>query len=962
MKGRLLDLEAATAAVRPYLRQYLEEKGVNTEKNFSCLNPEHEDSTPSMSMKQDPERAYCFSCGCLCDIFSAAHYLEKRPLKGTGFIEENLLYLAKKYGVDIEMADLTQDEIYEYRTYSAYRLAAKLVADPEFGDYSKANKAIEARGWDPERCAEWGIGTVSYREFEERLKRAGFDAEFLRGIDLNRSNLFGSHNLIFTVFDPNGRPVGFSARNLRYRKDDRDGGPKYNNTRVTGLECNIFKKSERLYGFDIAAEAGSPLYIFEGQADVITARHHGHMNCVCSLGTSFTDHHISLLKRHGCFNLIFVFDSDPSGEEAIQKLMDEKFSQHKEFRVKLIQLPRGMDPDQLFREKGAGEFLRLKRWEAFEWRLSHFEEETDPEEVATKVVPIILAEPSHIRHEKMAKTLAIYTGLDFSTIMSEIKRRRDIKEEELAERKLGILNDVVYRARKNPDNASLLLNEANVSIENLQKEVDGDSSGSTAMVNRVLSQKEEDERKTDEFAGFLMKPDGLGNLAKHLDDNWRSQTWVCLGGTEQAGKCLHFQTLMPLPSGETVTIEEAVRQKVPSVLGINTQKQIVQKKVSNWIDSGELECFEVKTEQGISTKASKTHPYLVLDEELGPCWKEVRDLKEGERIAVLRDKVRKENFADGDVSFDKIVSIKPIGKHQCYDLEIPEGHNFIAEDTIVHNTSMAAQMAYEIAENPENNATCIYLSIDDAAKFILFKLVSNAVNDSRLTLGNIANPNYWKKELPPDQARIMCKLRDKGYNELTKLARDRRIVLKDASDGSSLSFIQSMLRYYRETLPDRNIVLFIDNFHKISDFDNLQGSDRVKKVSNYIKRLTTEYKATIVSTVEYRKELDTSMPSNNSIADSRAIKYDSTVLIHIFNDAHTQDNGIHSSRLIHEHNGELLPRVRCKFGKNKVSGFEGREFFDLYPRWGILKSVDKETALKDIQARQEFLKQQKQNL
>jgi len=813
MKKRLLDLDAAITAVRPYLRQYLEEKGINTEKNFSCLNPEHEDNSPSMTMKQDPERAYCFSCGCLCDIFSAAHYLEDRPLKGTGFIEDNLLYLADKYNVDVEMADLTQDEVYEYRTYSAYRLAAKLVADPEFGDYSKANKEIEARGWDPERCVEWGIGTVSYREFEDRLRKAGFDDDFLKSVDLNRSNLFGSHNLIFTVFDPDGRPVGFSARNLRYKKDSQNKGPKYNNTRVTGLECNIFKKSERLYGFDIAIDAGSPLYIFEGQADVVTARHNGLMNCVCSLGTSFTDHHISLLKRYGCFNLIFVFDSDPAGEKAVQKLMDEKFSEHKEFRVKLIQLPKGMDPDQLFREKGAGDFIRLKRWEAFEWRLSRFEEGADPEEVATKMVPIILAEPSHIRHEKMAKTLSTYTGLDFGTIMSEIKRRRDIKEEELAEKKLGILSDVVYRARRNPDDVNLLLSEAHTSIENLQKEADGDSSGSAAMVSRILGQKEEDERKTDEFAGFLMKPEGLGNLSKHLDDNWRSETWMCLGGTEQAGK-----------------------------------------------------------------------------------------------------------------------------------------------------TTLAAQMAYEIAEEPKNNATCIYLSIDDAAKFILFKLVANAIDDPRLTLGNIANPNYWKKELPLEQARIMLKLRDKGYNKLTRLAKDRRIILKDASDGSSLSFIRSILRYYRETLPDRNIVLFIDNFHKISDFDNLQGSDRVKKVSNYIKRLTTEYKATIISTVEYRKELVSNMPSNNSIADSRAIKYDSTVLVHIYNDAHTQDSGIQGSRLVHEYNGELLPRVRCKFGKNKVSGFEGREFFDLFPRWGILKSIDKETALKDIKARKEFLRERKQDL
>lgn len=813
MKTRLLDLEAATAAVRPYLRQYLEDSGINTEKNFSCLNPKHEDSTPSMTMKQDPERAYCFGCGTIVDIFTAAHFLEGRAIKGKGFIEDNVLYLAKKYDIDIEMADLTQEEIYEFRTYNAYRMAANLVADPEFGDYSKIMPEMEARGWNPQRCAEWGIGTVDYKEFREHLKKAGFEPGFLKGIDLDRTNLFDNHNLIFTVFDHDGRPVGFSARNLKYEKGDPAAGPKYNNTRVTGLECNIFKKGERLYGFDIAVEAGSPLYIFEGQSDVITARHHGHMNCVCSLGTSFTDHHISLLKRHGCFNLVFVFDSDPAGEKAIQKLMDEKFSEHKEFRIKLIQLPTGMDPDQLFREKGPGEFLRLKRWEAFEWRLNRFGDEADPEDVATKMIPIILSEPSHIRHEKMAKALASYTGLDFTTIISEIKRKRNVEEEELADKKLGILNDMLWRARKNPDDADLLLSEAHVSIENLHKNIDGDSSGSTAMVSKILSQKEEDEKKSTEFAGFYMREDGLGNIARRLDDDWRSETWMCIGGDAQAGK-----------------------------------------------------------------------------------------------------------------------------------------------------STMCAQMAYEIAENPENNATTIYLSIDDAARFIMFKLVAAAVDDLDLTLGHITNPNYWKRQMDPSESKRMLKLRDQGYKELLKMAKDQRIILKDASDGNSLSYIRNLLRYYRETMRDRNIVLFIDNFHKISDFDNLQGSDRVKKVSNYIKNLTTEYEATIISTVEYRKSYDNAMPSNDSIADSRAIKYDASAVLHLFNDSHTQDEGVEGSRMVHQHNGELLPRVRCKFGKNKISGFEGREFFDLFPRWGYMKSVDADTALADIEARKEFLRERKRRL
>lgn len=812
MKQRLLDLEATTAALRPFLKQYLEENGIDTTKNFRCLNPKHEDSTASMTIKQDPERAYCFGCGSVIDLFAAAHFLEGRPIKGRGFIDDNVLCLAKKYNIEVKMADLTPDEVYEFRTYEAYRFASRLISNRTFGDYSKADEAIVARGWDKDRCAEFGIGTVNYQEFKDRMKQAGYEPGFLDGVDLARSNLFNNDNLIFTVYDDSGRPVGFSARNLKYQQGDPKAGPKYDNTRVTGVECNIFKKGERLYGFDIAKEAGSPLYIFEGQADVITARHHGYMNCVCTLGTAFTDHHISLLKDYGFFNLVFVFDADKGGEMGIQRILDKKLSEHKEFRVKLIQLPDGMDPDELFRTRGAQEFARLKRWDAFEWRLAQFSEDAPPEEIAEKTIPIILTDSNHLRQEKMAKVLAKHTGFEYSTILSEIKRRRNEKDADLAQRKISIIDSALWKIRQNPDEADVLLTAARAGIEEVQKKFGQDDTTSTSVLDLVLNQKEHDEKKTTDFAGFFLRPEGLGGIGKRLDDDWKSNTWVCIGGREQSGK-----------------------------------------------------------------------------------------------------------------------------------------------------TSLAAQLAYEIAENPKNNATVIYHSIDDAARFVLFKLVANAANDLRLTLGHIANPNYWCAQEGVDK-KLLLDLRERGYGKLVQLIKDQRIILKDASDSMSLSYEENLLRYYRETLPDRNIVLVIDNFHKLSDYSETQGQERIKRMSNHVKSMTTTYQATIISTVEYVKSYDNSKPSNNSIADSRSVAYDASVLLHLYNDIHAKEGGAQDAILVHEYKGDLLPRIWVKFGKNKVSGYEGREFLDLFPSRGMFKSVDIGIAEKDQRLRLQILKENKERL
>lgn len=808
MKSRLKNLEAATDAVRPFLREYLQEHGIDTSKNFICLNPKHDDANASMSCTGDTSYnvAYCFGCKSSMDIFTAAHILEGKPNKGRGFIDENVMYLANKYGVNIEMKDLTPDELYEYRTYKAYALAASLIADREIGDYTEVDKEIETRGWDKERLVEWGIGTVNFQEFRQKMKDAGFEPSFLRGIDLDRSNLFNEDNLIFTVHDENYRPVGFSARNVKFDKNI-EGSRKYNNTRSTGLECNIFKKGERLYGFELAKDASSPLYLFEGQPDVITARHHGLINCACTMSTTLTDHHINLLKRNGIFNIVLVFDSDNAGKEATRKTIDEKLAPHKEFRVSLIHLPGGMDPDELFRAKGAEEFARLKRWDAFEWRIEQFNEEEDPEQIAEKIIPIILSERNHLKQEKMAKTLAKRTGFDHSSIMSEIKRQRSEKEANLAERKTAIIEDALYKVRQNPDEAQLVLTEARAMVEDVQKKYGEDGMASETVLDFVLTQKDEDEKKTGEFAGFYMRPEGLGGIANRLNDNWRSGHWICVGGVPQAGK-----------------------------------------------------------------------------------------------------------------------------------------------------TSFVTQMCYEIASDERNNATVIYHSIDDAARFILFKLVANAANDLGLKLGHIANPNYWEAQ---NILQNLRELRERGYKKIIELVKDQKLILKDASENNSLAYAENLLRYYREILPDRNIVLAIDNFHKIPDYAKYNGQERVKTISNHVKGLATTYNCSVITTVEYKKIYDDSMPRNSDIADSRAIEYDSTCVMHMHNDVHVK--GADKAVLVHEWDGQFMPRVRVGFGKNKISGYEGREFLDFFPASGVMRAVDLQTAEDDQKARIAFLLEEKKN-
>lgn len=54
-------------------------------------------------------------------------------------------------------------------------------------------------------------------------------------------------------------------------------------------------------------------------------------------------------------------------------------------------------------------------------------------------------------------------------------------------------------------------------------------------------------------------------------------------------------------------------------------------------------------------------------------------------------------IASPDLYWDEITSIELIGEHQVYDLTVPDGSNFIAQDVCVHNTALCLNIAHHVA-------------------------------------------------------------------------------------------------------------------------------------------------------------------------------------------------------------------------------------------------------------------------
>ncbi|HLZ59429.1 MAG TPA: replicative DNA helicase [Ktedonosporobacter sp.] len=112
--------------------------------------------------------------------------------------------------------------------------------------------------------------------------------------------------------------------------------------------------------------------------------------------------------------------------------------------------------------------------------------------------------------------------------------------------------------------------------------------------------------------------------------------------------------------------------------------------------------------------------------------------------AAVLDRPNLNLAASQDIYWDEIVSIEPIGEHQVYDLCVPDGANFVAQDVFVHNTSMALSLAHNAAVRFQQSVAIF--SLEMSKEQLLQRLLSMdaGVDQQRLRTGWIED-DEWER-------------------------------------------------------------------------------------------------------------------------------------------------------------------------------------------------------------------------
>jgi len=420
------------AAVAEVIGDYVtvKKKGANY---WACC-PFHGEKTPSFSISPSKGIYKCFGCGKAGDSVRFVMDME-----GLGY-GEALRHLAKKYGIDIQEEEMTDDQILRQNEREslfimldyAKEFFKKQLYDTEEGK-SIALPYFKERGFSDSTSQAFDLG-YSPEAWDALLKSAlkqGFSQEIIEKAGLvTQKNEEGKvydrfrNRVIFPIHNVSGKIIAFGARILK--NDAKSSQAKYLNS----PETDVYHKSSSLYGIHQAKNEIRSLdvcYLVEGYTDVISLHQAGIKNVVASSGTSLTVEQIKLIGRF-TQHITVLYDGDSAGIKAALRGMDLILEEG--LQVNLVVFPEGQDPDSYVRKIGSDAFIEYIKKESqdiisFQANLFSREAGDDPfkrSELIKEMVLSISKIPDAIQRSLFIQKTSSLMRLEEDVLLAEMNK------------------------------------------------------------------------------------------------------------------------------------------------------------------------------------------------------------------------------------------------------------------------------------------------------------------------------------------------------------------------------------------------------------------------------------------------------------------------------------------------------------------------------------------------------------
>lgn len=412
----------------------LRKRGVN----YVGLCPFHDDKSPSFYVSPAKNICKCFACGA---GGTPVHFIMNHEQLS---YYEALRFLAKKYNIEIQERELTEQE-----KQARNERESMLIVNNWAANYFQQNlhEQAEGRSVGMRYFAERGLREEMIRKFQlgysldqrDALFRsataAGYKPSYLEKTGLvirydnGRMNDRFRGRVIFPVHTLSGKVVAFGGRILK--KDEK--AAKY----VNSPESEIYHKGNELYGLYFAKQAivkKDRCFLVEGYMDVIGMHQVGIENVVASSGTALTGGQIRLIHRF-TGNITVLYDGDAAGIKAALRGIDMLIEEG--MKVKVVLLPDGEDPDS-FARRGASAFdTYIQEHETdfirFKMQLALQDAANDPIKrtaLISDILRTIALIPDNIARAVYLRECSETMAIDEQILLNEVNKLRQQKKQQ----------------------------------------------------------------------------------------------------------------------------------------------------------------------------------------------------------------------------------------------------------------------------------------------------------------------------------------------------------------------------------------------------------------------------------------------------------------------------------------------------------------------------------------------------
>ena len=239
-------------------------------------------------------------------------------------------------------------------------------------------------------------------------------------------------------------------------------------------------------------------------------------------------------------------------------------------------------------------------------------------------------------------------------------------------------------------------------------------------------------------------------------------------------------------------------------------------------------------------------------------------------------------LANPELYWDRIVSIEPVGEQHVYDLAVPSGANFIAEDVLVHNTSLTLNIAQHASIQYKIPVAIFSLEMSEQ-QLVTRLLCSEASVDSyRLRTGLLKDAEW------PRIAQAMGALSE------------AQIYIDDSPNVS----VMEMRTKARRLKSANNLGLIIVDYLQLMQGRNQENRvQEVSDISRGLKSLARELQIPVIACSQLSREPEKRTdhrPQLSDLRESGTLEQDSDLVLFIYRERFYNDNVAEDKRNLAE--------------------------------------------------------------